>query len=195
MRTEGSRASCAWAESERDSRIGEILIQPAGWAGQQEMAKPYSQDLRDRVIDAVERGKMSRRAAGRRYAISESVAIKWLERLERQGSREPVRHGGHRASKLMPHRDFLQAAWSEKSDLTLQAMCDRLLAERGVKADTSMMSRFFLKIGVTFKRRPSSRASRIARTSAVTERAGAPIRGSSIPGVWSSSTRPGRRPT
>ena len=58
------------------------------------MAKPYSQDLRDRVIDAVERGKMSRRAAGRRYAISESVAIKWLERLERDGSREPVGHGG-----------------------------------------------------------------------------------------------------
>ena len=49
------------------------------------MAKPYSQDLRDRVIEAVERGKMSRRAAGRHYAISESVAIKWLERLERQG--------------------------------------------------------------------------------------------------------------
>ena len=45
------------------------------------MPKPYSQDLRDRVIDAVERGEMSRRAAARRYAISESVAIKWLERL------------------------------------------------------------------------------------------------------------------
>jgi transposase len=43
------------------------------------MAKPYSQDLRDGVIDAVERGKMSRRAAGRQYAISESVAIQWLE--------------------------------------------------------------------------------------------------------------------
>ena len=27
------------------------------------MPKPYSQDLRDRVIDAVERGEMSRRAA------------------------------------------------------------------------------------------------------------------------------------
>jgi len=64
------------------------------------MAKPYSQDLRDRVIDAVESGKMSRRAAGRHYAISQSVAIKWLERLERHGSREPVGHGGHRASKL-----------------------------------------------------------------------------------------------
>jgi transposase len=107
------------------------------------MAKPYSQDLRDRVIDAVKRGEMSRRAAARRYEISESVAIKWLERVERDGSREPVGHGGHRASKLMPHRDFLETARAEKSDITLQALCDRLSAERGVKADTSMMSRFF----------------------------------------------------
>ena len=37
------------------------------------------------VIDAVERGEMSRRAAARRYAISEFVAIKWLERVERDG--------------------------------------------------------------------------------------------------------------
>ena len=147
------------------------------------MAKRYSQDLRDRVIDAVERGEMSRREAGRHYKVSQSVAIKWLERLERHGSREPVGHGGHRASKLMPHREFLEAARAEKSDLTLQALCDRLSAERGVKADTSMMSRFFRKIGVTFKKRPSSRASRIARTSAAIARVGAPIRGSSIPDV------------
>ena len=128
------------------------------------MAKPYSQDLRDRVIEAVERGKLSRRAAARHYEVSESVAIKWLERLERHGSREPVGHGGHRASKLMPHRDFLEAARAEKSDVTLQALCDRLSAERGVKADTSMMSRFFRRIGVTVKKRPLSHASRIALT-------------------------------
>ena len=106
------------------------------------MPKPYSQDLRDRVIDAVKKGEMSRRAAARRYEISESVAIKWLERVERHGSREPVGHGGHRASKLMPHLDFLEAARSEKSDITLQALCDRLWSERGVEADTSMMSRW-----------------------------------------------------
>ena len=128
------------------------------------MAKPYSQDLRERVIDAVQRGELSRRAAARRYEISESIAIKWLERVERDGSREPVGHGGHRPSKLMPHRDFLEAARTETPDVTLQALCDRLLSERGVKADTSMMSRFFRRIGVTFKKRPSSRASRIART-------------------------------
>jgi transposase len=60
------------------------------------MAKPYSQDLRDRVIDAVRTGRMSRRAAARHYAVSESVAVKRLERVERDGSREPVGHGGHR---------------------------------------------------------------------------------------------------
>src|SRR6516164_2960115 len=100
-----------------------------------------------------------------------------------------VGHGGHRASKLMPHRDFLEAARTEKPDITLQALCDRLSAERGVKADTSMMSRFFRKIEVTFKKRPSSRASRIAGTSAATEPAGGPIKGSSTPGVLSSSMR------
>jgi transposase len=128
------------------------------------MPKPYSQDLRERVIDAVEVGKMSRRAAARHYAVSESVAIKWLERVERDGSRAPVGHGGHRLSKLAPHRDFLEAARTEKPDITLQALCDRLLAEREVKSDTSMMSRFFRRIGVTVKKRPLSRASRIART-------------------------------
>ena len=128
------------------------------------MPKPYSQDLRNRVIEAVERGEMSRRAAARRYAISESAAVKWLEGFELDGSRAPVGHGGHRPSKLMPHRGFIEAARREKPDATLQALCDRLLAERGVEADTSMMSRFFRRIGVTFKKRRSWRASRIGPT-------------------------------
>jgi transposase-like protein len=46
------------------------------------MPKPYSQDLRDRMIDAVERGKMSRRAAARRYEISESNL--WLDDVLRR---------------------------------------------------------------------------------------------------------------
>ena len=42
------------------------------------MPKPYSQDLRDRVIGAVEGGS-SARAAGRLFGVSESVAIKWVD--------------------------------------------------------------------------------------------------------------------
>jgi transposase len=64
----------------------------------------------------------------------------------------------------MPHRAFLEAARIEKPDVMLQVLCDRLSAERGVKADTSMMSRFFRRIGVTVKKRPLSPASRIAPT-------------------------------
>ena len=61
---------------------------------------------------------MSRRAAARHYAVSKSGAIKWHERVERDGSRAPVGHGGHRASKLMPHREFLEAVRAEKSDIS-----------------------------------------------------------------------------
>jgi transposase len=70
--------------------------------------------------------------AARRYEVSESVAVKWLERYRRDGSRERVGHGGHRPSALLPQRDFLQVAWAEKPDTTLQRLCDRLLAERGI---------------------------------------------------------------
>jgi transposase len=159
------------------------------------MAKPYSQDLRERVLDAVAKGGMSRRGAADRFGVSDSSAIKWMERLERTGSRTAAQMGGYKPRKLDAHRAFLEAARAEKPEVTLQALCDRLLSERGVKADTSMMSRFFRRIGVTFKKRPSSRASRIVRTSAATGRAGGPISASSIPSAWCSSTRPGRRPT
>jgi len=64
----------------------------------------------------------------------------------------------------MPHREFLEAARAEKPDVTLQELCDRLSSEKGVKADTSMMSRFFRRIGVTRKKRCSSRANKTGRT-------------------------------
>ena len=72
---------------------------------------------------------MSRRASGLlvRYEISESVAIKWLERVERDGS-QACRTWRPSRLKLRPHRDFLEAARAEKSDVTLQALCDRLSA-------------------------------------------------------------------
>ena len=113
------------------------------------MAKPYSQDLRDRVLDAVGKDGMSRRAAGDRFGVSDSSAIKWMERQHRIVAK---------VDELMALCDRLEAARAEKPDVTLQALCDRLLAERGVKADTSMMSRFFRRIGVTFKKRPLSHA-------------------------------------
>jgi hypothetical protein len=92
------------------------------------------------------------------------VSVKWVRRFEQSGSRSSGKMGGYKRVKLEPHRDFLERLRIEQPDVTLQALCERLLSEFGVKADTSMMSRFFRRLGVTFKKRRSSRASRIVRT-------------------------------
>lgn len=116
------------------------------------MAKSYSQDLRDRVIDAVAVEGLSRRAAARRFGVSVSSAVKWLQRYARTGARGPVGTGGHRRSVLKPERGYLEAVLDEQPDITLEALSRRLLAERGVRADTSMLSRFFRREGISFKK-------------------------------------------
>ena len=141
------------------------------------MGKSYSQDLRDRVLDAVDKEGMSRRGAAERFGIGESSAIRWFRRLMEAGSRTPVGTGGHRASKLAPQRAFIEAALAEQPDLTQQALCDRLLAERGVRSDTSMMSRFLRREGITFKKRRWSRANKPAPISRATASDGANIKG------------------
>lgn len=127
------------------------------------MAKSYSQDLRDRVIDAVEREGMSCRQAARRFDVSPSTAVKWLQRRRDEGVRSARAVGGNRRPVIKPHRDLIEAVLAEKPDITLQGLCERLLAERGAKADTSMMSRFLRREQITFKKRRWSRASRIVR--------------------------------
>jgi transposase len=116
------------------------------------------------VIDAVTREGMKCRAAARRFGVGESTAIKWLERYWSTGKRSAVGTGGHRPSVLKPHRDFLEAVRAAQPDITLEALSRRLAAERSVKADTSMLSRFFRRAGITFKKRRWSRASGTART-------------------------------
>jgi len=49
------------------------------------MVKPYSEDLRERVIAAVEDGELSRREAARRYRVSVASAVKWLQQYRQSG--------------------------------------------------------------------------------------------------------------
>ena len=65
------------------------------------MSRPYSNDLRERVVGAVERGEMSRRQAAAHYGVGISTAIKWVQRLRRTGSVSPSRIGGYRPKKLI----------------------------------------------------------------------------------------------
>ena len=134
------------------------------------MPRAYSQDLRDRVIDAVLAGGESRRSAARRFGVSESSAVKWVERLERLGDRRSGRMGGYRRSKLEPHREWLLAAIAAEPDLTLAALCERLASERELRTDTGTLSRFFTREGISFKKkRASKRAGPARRRSAAGE--------------------------
>ena len=128
------------------------------------MASAYSQDLRERVIDAVLVDGMSCRAAARRFGVSVSSAIKWVQRVRRTGERGPVGTGGHRPSVLAPERDWLLKELAADPGITLAALSERLLSERKVRADLSMLSRFLRREGLTYKKRRFTPASRTART-------------------------------
>src|SRR6516162_2015114 len=72
------------------------------------MGRPYSMDLRERVVAAVEQEGMSRRQAASRFGISCSVAINWLKRVKETGSVAPGQMGGHKPKKLSgEHREWL----------------------------------------------------------------------------------------
>jgi len=124
------------------------------------MVKPYSQDLRSRVISAVEEEGLSRREAARRYRVSDSSAIKWVQAYRQSGRTRARPMGGDRRSVLKAELSWLKAVIKQKGDLTLKAISVRLLSERGVKADVPMLSRFFRAQGLSFKKKPLRRRTR-----------------------------------
>lgn len=121
------------------------------------MPRAYSSDLRERVILVVESGEESCRSAARRFGVSASSAIKWVQRLHRVGDRHSAGTGGHRPSKVKAERTWLLAVIAEQADITLAALSVRLWEERGVRADTGMLSRFFRAEGISFKKNRTAR--------------------------------------
>ena len=82
------------------------------------MAKPYSLDLRARVVEAVKAGA-TRQAAGDRFGVSDSSAIRWVQRT---GEFAAKRRGGSN-SPLEKHAALLLALVAEQPDLTLDEWC------------------------------------------------------------------------
>src|SRR6266849_9776468 len=72
----------------------------AGGRGPAWMAKPYSFDLRERVVAAVEKGGMSRRQAAAHFAVGISTVINWVRRFRETGSVAPGQMGGHKPKAI-----------------------------------------------------------------------------------------------
>jgi transposase len=114
------------------------------------MGKPYSLDLRGRIIGYIERGG-SRRGAAEHFSVSPSCAVKLKERWDRTGSTAPGKRGGS-VGKLAPHKGFLLARVKEKPDITMPELAEVLKAETGTEAAPASLSRFLIRHGQRFKK-------------------------------------------
>jgi transposase len=123
------------------------------------MGRAYSQDLRDRVIDAARDGTSARQLAAR-FDIGVTTAILWIGRVRETGERSARRLGRPSGSKLDAHRDFLLPLIEATPDMTIEEMRERLRLERGVTAGIGTIWTFLDRCGLTFKKSPCTLPSR-----------------------------------
>jgi transposase len=125
------------------------------------MPKPYSMDLRERVIETVAAGA-SRREAAELYGISPSVVVIWMQRLEATGSIVARRSGGS-VSPLEDHAEFLLGLVAEQPDLTLDEIV-AAMAKVKIASSRTAVWRFYERHGVTFKKNTVRRGAKARRS-------------------------------
>jgi transposase len=154
------------------------------------MPAPYSQDLRERVIDFMALGG-SARAAATRFEVSISSALRWAQRWRSEGHARPRAMGGDRRSRLGEHGTRVLQLVAQQPDLTLQEIRSALAASHGITVGLSTVHRFLRAHNLTLKKRPCTRPSRTARMWLRPGACSSAANRRSIPIAWSSSTRPG----
>jgi putative transposase len=118
------------------------------------MAKPYSADLRERVVRAVAHDGLSRRAAAQRFGIGVSTVITWMQRWRDTGDVEPGQMGGHRPKKIAgTWRTWLLQRCRDRA-FTLRGRVGEL-AERGLKVDYRVVWAFVHAENLTHKKDPT----------------------------------------
>ena len=114
------------------------------------MAKPYSDDLRERVVRAVEGGSSRHKAAGQ-FDVSVSFVVKLMQRFHATGSFQPGDFGGRREPKLAPHEALVHELVARTPSATLLDL-QRKLSERGVEVGKSSIARFLQRLRISYKK-------------------------------------------
>lgn len=102
---------------------------------------PYSQDLRERVIAAIKAGKQTNAQIAETYGISESTVENWKRRWRKTKSVAALPHAGGPVRVLQTCTNFIRAEVKKQPDVTLNELCDRVLKEKKIVANDSMMCR------------------------------------------------------
>lgn len=127
------------------------------------MGKPYSIDLRRRVVAAIE-GGLSTGKAAKRFCVGKSTAGAWARRKRATGDVKAARQGPPEGSKLDAHEGFILGLIAADKDIALAEIAEQLRAEYNVHAAPATIWYFLDKRGLTFKKRRLMRASSNART-------------------------------
>ena len=134
------------------------------------MGKPYSLDLRKRVVAAIERG-LSCNQAAKQFGIGISTAVGWAGRLRETGSIEPGKMGGHKPKAISgEHRVWLLQRIRDR-DFTLRGLVAEL-AERGLKVDYRSVWEFVHAEKLSFKKKRGGWRTRSSRCGAAASSVG-----------------------
>ena len=116
------------------------------------MGRPYSMDLRERAVRAVEVDGLSRRAVAARFELGVSTVINWVRRFRGTGGVRPGQMGGHKPRKISgDHRLWLVARCRERA-FTLRGLVVEL-AERGLDVDYRSVWEFVHAEKLSYKKR------------------------------------------
>lgn len=118
----------------------------------------YSQDLRDRVLGALERGERPSEIA-RRFEVSRMWVYQVRDRFRNNAERCSYPMGGHRRSRIAHLESNVRAWIKEHPDLTLAQMCDRL-AEQGAQIKPSALWHQLDKWDLSFKKNAARQRAR-----------------------------------
>jgi putative transposase len=130
------------------------------------MAKPLSNDLRERAVAAVLKDGLSRHRAAAQFGVAASTVINWVRRFQETGSVAPGQMGGHKPKAIVgEHRAFLAQRIRQRA-FTLRGLVAEL-AERGLKVDYRSVWNFVHAEKLSFKKnRRGQRAQSSRRGSA-----------------------------
>ena len=117
-----------------------------------------SDDLGERVVEAVVLGGLSRNQAAARFKVSIASAVRWVKRFQTTGEISPAPSGGDRRSgRIEAHHDYLLGLIRRSPDLTLLEIKERLIANCGERFAVSVLWRFFDRHEITFKKNGARR--------------------------------------
>ncbi len=126
------------------------------------MAGPYSLDLRERVVAAVERGGLSRRQAAKRFDVGISTVINWVQRFRKTGSLAVGKIGGHKPKAIRGEYEIWLRQRVQEKDFTLRGLVGEF-AERGLKVDYRSVWNFVHAEKLSFKKKRRGERTRPSR--------------------------------